>query len=211
MPALPIRRLQSIAPAAGTGLLWLAAIALWAWFAASWYWRLSAPPAASAPNQLATDPSTAAREIGTRHLFGEVIVQQQVATASRYTLVGVAAHSRKSPGWAVIAEDGKPAQGFVLGDEIAPGVKLVSVLPDSVEIERSGARERIMLSEAPRQAGGATPPPAAAPGLPPQLQYQVNQAGGQPPGMQPQRGAPGMAGEAPQVQPVSSPENQPNP
>jgi len=98
-----------------------------------------------------------------------------------------------------------------VGDEIAPGVKLVSVMPDSIEIDRGGARERIALSEAPRQAGGATPPPNASPGLPPQIQYQVNQAGGMPPGIQPQRGAPGMAGEAPQAQPVSSPESQPNP
>ena len=211
VPALPIRRLQSLAPAAGTGLLWLAAIALWAWFAASWYWRLSAPQSASAPNQVATDPTVAAREVGTRHLFGEIVVQQQVVAASRYTLVGVAAHSRKSPGWAVISEDGKPAQGFVLGDEIAPGIKLVSVQPDSVELDRGGTREPIMLSEAPRQPGSASPAASPNPALPPQIQYQVNQPGTQPPGFQPQRGNPGMANEAPQAQPVSSPENQPNP
>lgn len=211
MPAPRIRRLQSIAPLAGTSLLWLAVIALWAWFAAGWYWRLSAPPAAVAPNQLITDPTLAARELAARHLFGEVVVQQQAVTVSRYTLVGVAAHSRKSPGWAVIAEDGKPAQGFVLGDEIAPGVKLVGVLPDSVEIDRGGNRERIMLSEGPRQTGAATPQPAPSPGLPPQIQYQVNQAGGPPLGIQPQRGAPGMTGAAPNEPPVSSPENQPNP
>jgi hypothetical protein len=199
-----IHRLQTLAPAAGSSLLWVCAIALWAWFAAGWYWRLSAPPAASAPNQVATDPTVAARDVATRHLFGEVVVQMQAVVASRFSLLGVAAHSRKSPGWAIISEDGKPAQGFVQGDEITSGVKLVAVLPDGVEIERNGSRERIPLNVASAQAGGS-----AAPNAPAQpSQFQGNTPGGPPGGFTPSRYAPGMSGESAQPAPNGAPENQ---
>lgn len=190
-------------------MLWLAAIALWAWFAAGWYWRLTAPSPAAAPNLVATDPTVAARETVARHLFGEVVVEAQAVAVSRYTLVGVAAHSKKSPGWAVIAEEGKPGQGFVVGEEIAPGVKLVSVMPDSVEIERGGTRERIPLSDAPRPTAGTAGAPAPNPAPPPQLHYQVNQTGGQPPGFQPSRGAPGATGDVPPPVQPSATDNQP--
>lgn len=204
MTRYKIQGLQKLAPAAGTGLLWICAIALWAWFAAGWYWRLSAPSPAAAPNQVATDPSVAAREIATRHLFGEIVVQTQEVVASRFNLIGVAAHSAKSPGWAIIGENDKPAQGFVQGDEIATGVKLVAVLPDAVEIERGGSRERIPLSSAGRQTGG-TPPV----GGPPQQSYTGNPAGGPPGGFIPQRGGPGMPGESTQPAPNGAQENQP--
>ncbi|WP_242533160.1 type II secretion system protein N [Niveibacterium umoris] len=188
----------------------MAAIALWAWFAAGWYWRLSAPSLASAPNNIATDPSVAARETATRHLFGELVAPTQAVVVSRFTLLGVAAHSKKSPGWAVIAEEGKPGQGFVVGEEIAPGVKLVSVMADGAELDRGGVREHLNVAETPRQPAAGSPQPQQPPqaGTPPQLQYQVNQPGVQAPGFQPQRGGPAMAGDMPPA-PSGAPENQP--
>ncbi len=153
-----------MAPALLAGFVWFAAIALSAWILAGWYWRLKAPAAiAAAPSEI-TDPVAAAKLVGARHLFGQA---QQAGSAapvvvSRYTLLGVAADKAAAASFAVIAEEGKAGEGYILGDEIAPGMRLVAIRPDAVELEHNGQREIVRLSEKP--AAGA-PPLSANPSL----------------------------------------------
>lgn len=146
-PALP-RRLELALPHLAAFLLWALALAAAAWFSASWYWRLRAPQTVALPPATLTDPVIAARSVGARHLFGET--PPNVATAkpaSRFTLLGVAAHSGRSPGFAIIQEDGKPALGFVQGENISDGTKLLAIHATSVEIERNGGREVLTLAD----------------------------------------------------------------
>jgi len=160
-----IRLTAPQAPVLLTGLVWLVAIALSAWILAGWYWRLKAPSAIAAAPPEVTDPIAAAKLVSARHLFGEV---QQAAAApvvmSRYTLLGVAADTAAKRGFAVIAEEGKPAEGYIQGEELAPGVRLSAIRADSVEIERNGQKEVVRLSEKAGAATGTTPAPAN-PGL----------------------------------------------
>ena len=161
MPTLRFRQVRLQASTLSAALVWLLAIALCAWILAGWYWRIKAPrPVAAAPAEV-TDPIAAAKLIGARHLFGEPSNAPVQATAgsTRYTLLGVAAETASARGFAVIQEEGKPAEGFRQGEEISPGVRLDKIHANAVELNRNGVRETLPLSEAPRTAA-IVPPPA---------------------------------------------------
>lgn len=192
------RRLETVAPALISVGAWALALLIAAWLAAAWYWRIKAPPLAARPQTNLIDPTVASRDVASRHLFGEapalpaggVPAQPQ----SHFALVGVAAHSGTSPGFVVLQEDGKVAQGFVLGEEVSPGVKLAKITADSVELERGGARETLRLPENVNRA--AANPQGAVGGAP------VN-------GTAPQNFV--VAQPAPSWTPPSMPSGMPNP
>jgi general secretion pathway protein C len=173
---VPIPRFRQIRLQVSTlsaALVWLLAIALCAWIFAGWYWRIKAPrPVAAAPAEV-TDPLAAAKLVSARHLFGEpgAAPVQAAAGSTRYTLLGVAADSVSAHGFAVIQEEGKPADGFRLGEEISPGVRLDKIHAHAVELDRNGARETLPLNEAPRTNASAPPPtmnqPQPRPHMPP--------------------------------------------
>lgn len=157
------RRLATHAPALAIGLLWLLALALTAWTLAGWFWQRRAEPPRVAAS--ITDPMSASREVANRHLFGEarrVIAEQPVAT-QHYTLLGVAAPTRSSWGFAILQEQNASPQGYLIGDTLAQGVVLSRILPDAVEIRRGGAIERIPLT-AGASTGAGQPPGSARPG-----------------------------------------------
>ncbi len=153
------------APAFLTSLVWFVAVALCAWILAGWYWRFKAPAAIAAAPPEVTDPLAAAKLVSARHLFGEPQTSGPMpVVTSRHTLLGVATGNLQTRGFAVIAEDGRPAEGFVEGEELAPGVRLISIHHSSVEIERNGQRETIRLTEKVRGSSVAAPStPAFAP------------------------------------------------
>ncbi len=160
------------------GATWLCALALAAWISAAWYWHFSGAPIQSAQPVPVSDPQAAAQDIASRQLFGAAssVTTASAATTSDLIVTGVSTHWGKRPGFAIIANGAAPANAFIEGEEIAPGIKLLRVLPDAVEIDRNGAREQIKLSVAPRSpvvpmpdrmtlpnqfnqpAGGSTPP-----------------------------------------------------
>ncbi|HEX5127908.1 MAG TPA: type II secretion system protein N [Rhodocyclaceae bacterium] len=145
-------------------LAWLLALALSAWIAAGWYWRIAGTRPERSQYAALTDPLAAAREVSSHHLFGTSTqsgADSPVASVGQFRLLGVAANSGKSPGFAVLQEAGLPSISVVEGEDIAPGVKLLKVLPQSVELSRNGARETLRLSDA-----GNTPPlPVATGGI----------------------------------------------
>jgi len=143
------------------GGLWLLALGLAAWVAANWYWRLQGNTALSGIATPVSDPAAAAQDIASRQLFGvpaPVVQNTPAAPTSNFVVIGVATQWGKLPGFAVIRDGESPARSFLEGEEIAPGVKLVRVLADGIEIDRGGSREQLRLSLAPRQGGDANAP-----------------------------------------------------
>lgn len=147
-------------------LAWAVVLAIVAWVAAGWYWRLASPRIEQAVPAVNTEVAAVTREIVGRNLFGAPVVaeQAQVVSNSRYKLIGVAANSGRAPGFAILQVDDKASLSAIEGQEIEPGVKLVRVLPRAVEIERNGLRETVPLNE----SGAGVPPPPIAPAAAPQ-------------------------------------------
>lgn len=153
----------------GPLVVWAMALAVAAWVAVDLFWRFSTPRPPALPVATEADPQRAAQAIVSRHLLGQGATQgaQNIAAApSRYSLQAVVTGADGRPGWAVLTIDGGPQQGYVEGQDIRPGLQLARVLPDSVELIASGARQRVALTERP---GAGTVAPPAAPGSPPTL------------------------------------------
>lgn len=86
-------------------------------------------------------------------------------TALGLTLYGVNINEATGGGSAIIAGEDGIQTSYAVGEEIAPGVKLVGVAFDHVLLDRGGARESLFLDqsgEAP-VAAPATPLPAPTP------------------------------------------------
>ncbi len=127
-------------------LVTLAALALLGLVLAYWTWISTAPrpepraPALAAGN-LALEPAS--------RLFG---VGPQSPTAAAPTgiameLLGVAAASHGSPGYAVLQLESKRVVAVREGELIEPGITLAEVHPHHVVLERGGARETLQLPE----------------------------------------------------------------
>ena len=78
-------------------------------------------------------------------------------TAAGLTLFGVNINEATGGGSAIIAGEDGIQTSYAVGDEIAPGLKLVGVAFDHVLLDRGGARESLFLD----QSGAA---PVATPG-----------------------------------------------
>lgn len=106
---------------------------------AFWALRLMAPTTHAAPAGAASatlrepDAALAAR------MFGDVAAGP-LASALNVQVSGVFAAGKSSS--AVISIDGKPARAILLGQEVAPGVRLAEVRPDGVALVRDGARSQ---------------------------------------------------------------------
>jgi general secretion pathway protein C len=113
----------------------------------------AAPPPISAPAPREPDPMLAAR------MFGLIQQPAQARVASNIQVAGLFAAGKDSS--AVLTVDGKPARAFVLGQDVAPGTRLVEVNAEGVVVESSAGRQE--LRAPPRPAAGlATGEPARA-------------------------------------------------
>ncbi len=155
---------------AGIGLLLIKVFAAagLCWLLAGWSWEFWSPQTAREPSVLETDPARAASRVAAAHPFGlaaAVAPATATAAAGPLRLLGVVAGGA---GVALLAAAGKPAQPFVVGDQVAPGVYLERVLPEAVELRGAGVPSRLKLEDPPRDrrsalaAGAAAPPRAAA-------------------------------------------------
>jgi len=193
----------------GPVLVWGGALAVTAWVAADLFWRFNAPLPPALPVANLADPQLAAQAISSRHLLGQAATGGPVAAPAapgRYTLQAVVTGAGGRPGWAIIAIDGGPQQGFVEGQEIRPGVSLATVAADAVELSTGGARQTVRLTE---RAGmttagqaGYVPSPSPHPG---------GDADPQPTGfptIQPPPQTPAQPQFQPQFQPFPNPSNQ---
>jgi hypothetical protein len=158
----------SLARAARLGplLAWGVALAVTAWVAVDLFWRFTAPRPPALPVATEADPLRAAQAIASRHLLGKGAAPGTPAAVAaapgRYTVQAVVTGAAGRPGWAVIAIDGGPQQGFVEGQEIRLGVTLARVAGDGVELTLGGARQRVALADrgTPGTPGDPAMPPA---------------------------------------------------
>ncbi|MBU1689847.1 MAG: hypothetical protein KJ958_01605 [Gammaproteobacteria bacterium] len=135
-------------------------VVLLCWLLAQWTWLVLTPKAKrmSADATLLSAPA-AADAVFSFHLFGRAsgeisAPESQPATFSNLKLHGVFAAIGSLPAFAILSVDGKPDQPVKGGMEIAPGVVLVAVYPDHVEVRRNGVVERLNLETRAAGSGG---------------------------------------------------------
>ncbi|HYM48011.1 MAG TPA: type II secretion system protein N, partial [Burkholderiaceae bacterium] len=104
--------------------------------AAYWSVRIFTPVPTAAPPPLPPPPLRDPDPMASARMFGKVDVVQ--SHAANVQAVGVFAAGKDSS--AVLVVDGKPARVFLIGQEVAPGMKLVSVTSEIVVLEASGGR-----------------------------------------------------------------------
>ncbi len=159
---------RDLAPLLLVGLLGAALI----WQAVSLLWTLVTPlsPLGAWQPQTAVIASPAER----RALFTSIDPffrgaaqgpANATVTSAGLTLFGININEATGGGSAIIAAEDGVQNSYAVGDEIAPGLKLVGVAFDHVLLDRGGTRESLFLDqsgEAP-VTGTATPLPAPTP------------------------------------------------
>ena len=134
----------------------LAFFALVMAIAAYWGVRIFTPAPTAAPPPTAPPPLRDPDPVATARMFGKV-ERIQAATSN---IQAIGAYSAGQGSSAVLSVDGRPARVFLLGQEVAPGLKLAEVGPEIVVLESGGARQELRLPlRAVAAFGGAPPPP----------------------------------------------------
>lgn len=172
MPRLPLPALR-LSRRWPVAVVWLLSLVFTAWVIARIVLRLSAPaPLAISPPPLPT-AEEAAQKIALAALFdGKPAVAGETSSApAQFRLIGIATGFGLWPGFALLQPaGGEAARAVALGDELAPGVRLVALNANTAEIERNGSRETLPLSRentaVVSDVLGTTPAPA--PAAPPQ-------------------------------------------
>ena len=120
--------------------------------AAYWGIRIFTPAPIAAPPPLPPPPLRDPDPMAAARMFGKVDVVQSVAT--NVQALGIFAAGKDSS--AVLVVDGKPARVFLVGQEVVPGMKLVSVTPEIAVLESSGGgRQEVRMPARPiAQLGG---------------------------------------------------------
>jgi general secretion pathway protein C len=162
--------------------------------AAYWGVRIFTPAPTAAPPPLAPPPLRDPDPVAVARMFGKVERVQTVTS----NIQAIGAYSAGKGSSAVLSVDGRPARVFLLGQEVAPGLKLAEVGPETVVLESGGARQELRLPPRAIAAFGGAPPP-------PNFTLQGNMltapSAGAPPGGRPAGGAPGQLPQPPQPQP----------
>jgi general secretion pathway protein C len=118
--------------------------------------RVFTPAPTAAPPPLAPPPLRDPDPVATARMFGKVEVIHAVAT----NVQALGAFIAGKDSSAVLSVDGKPARAYLLGQEVAPGMKLVDVTPEVVVLEAGGGRQEVRLpARTVASFGGAPPPP----------------------------------------------------
>jgi len=172
----------------------LAFFALVMAIAAYWGVRIFTPAPTAAPPPIAPPPLRDPDPVAVARMFGKV-ERVQAATSN---IQAIGAYSAGKGSSAVLSVDGRPARVFLLGQEVAPGLKLAEVGPETVVLESGGARQELRLPPRAMAAFGGAPPP-------PNFTLQGNTltapSAGAPAGGRPAGGAPGQLPQPPQPQP----------
>ncbi len=134
------------------------ALALLALVLAYWTWAWGAP----SPLPQATEVSApAGRLAATGNLFGEVPGGAHVGAPTRLAikLLGVMAGAPAGSGYALLQLDAKETQVVRAGEDLAPGIRVESVLSEQVILRRNGSRETLAWPRpAPTPASAKNPP-----------------------------------------------------
>ncbi|MBM4218650.1 MAG: type II secretion system protein GspC [Gammaproteobacteria bacterium] len=124
-----------------------------------------AEPAVEVPS-----PGVDVAAIVNAHLFG--VAPQSgdpsdaPATTANLMLAGTLAGREPERGWAIIGASGQSARVYATGASLPGGARLHAVYPDRVILDRSGARESLLLPRLSSGAGAGRALPRSA-GMPP--------------------------------------------
>ncbi len=129
------------------------------------YWALQLFKPAQRP--LSVVASQGAPELGPEAAAGLFGGRLQAVALSTYQLKGVVAAANGRGSVAILASDGKPAQAFPVGAEVAPGVTVKDVQPRYVTLSEGGVPKRVELAQ---EAGKGGEAGQAAPPSAPQIQ-----------------------------------------
>lgn len=89
---------------------------------------------------------------------------EAAVTSLDLTLYGLRMNEASGGGSAIIAGSDGVQRSYSVGEEVAPGVKLVQVLFDNVVLERGGTRESLFIDQSvPAETVGDAAMPAAGP------------------------------------------------
>jgi general secretion pathway protein C len=118
----------------------------------------------------APSPGVDIAAIVNAHLFG-VAAQSgdpsdAPATTANLMLAGTLAGREPERGWAIIGASGQSARVYATGASLPGGARLHAVYPDRVILDRSGARESLLLPRLSSSGGAGRSQPRAA-GMPP--------------------------------------------
>ncbi len=190
------------------------------------YWgiRIFTPAPMAAPPPLPPPPLRDPDPLASARMFGKVDVVQSVA--SNVQALGIFSAGKDSS--AVLVVDGKPARVFLVGQEVAPGMKLVSVTSEIVVLEAGGGRQEVRLPARPiAQLGGlpaapnffrdgntlTAPSSEGAPNIPRATPIQAPRPALPPPAPQPQMQTPQFPSppQMPQQVPQQPVQQQPMP
>jgi len=162
--------------------------------AAYWGVRIFTPAPTAAPPPIAPPPLRDPDPVAAARMFGTV-ERVQAATSN---IQAIGAFSAGKDSSAVLSVDGRPARVFLLGQEVAPGLTLAEVGPETVVLESGGVRQELRLPLRAMAAFGGAPPP-------PNFTLQGNMlsapSAGAPAGARPVGGPPGQLPQPPQPQP----------
>jgi general secretion pathway protein C len=139
--------------AAATHLVFFAIVVV---IAGYWALRIFTPAPTAAPPPLPPPPLRDPDPVAAARMFGKVQAVQAVAT--NVQALGVFAAGKDSS--AVLVVDGRPARVFLVGQEVAPGMKLIEVTPEIAVLEASGMRQEVRLPARPMVSFGGLPPAA---------------------------------------------------
>lgn len=159
--------------------------------AAYWAIRIFTPAPTAAPPPIAPPPLRDPDPVAAARMFGKV-ERVQAATSN---IQAIGAYSAGKDSSAVLSVDGRPARVFLLGQQVAPGLKLAEVGPEMVVLESGGVRQELRLPLRAMAAFGGAPPP-------PNFSLQGNMlsapSAGAPAGGRPVGGPPGPLPQPPQ-------------
>jgi hypothetical protein len=122
------------------------------------YWgvRIFTPAPSTAPPPLPPPPLRDPDAALAARMFGKVAVNP-VAVATNIQGVGAFAAGKDSS--AVLAVDGKPPRVYLIGQEVVPGTRVVTVTQEVVVLESPAGRQEVRLPPPPAVAMSGAPPP----------------------------------------------------
>lgn len=130
-------------------ILYATAFVLGGMLVARWIWLFFAPVAPVLPLKPEQSASSQSAAILAGHWFGSNSNQALAVVPSsvNFNLMGIYAPTDSSSGFAVFKmADGKQ-RSVLLNQEITPGISLISVQQDGVEVGQEGATQTLKLAE----------------------------------------------------------------
>lgn len=146
MPRLSSVSLQRAAHRMIPSMSWVIVFAALAWLLGNTVVQLSAPAQLPyAPTTEPLTPAVASQRIAEQELFGTR--SSDSGALSNLHLIGVVTGPK---GFALIQDSGKAVQAYIPGEEIVPGVRLVKLSADSVEVLNGQQRQQLELARTER-------------------------------------------------------------